>query len=332
MSNNEVFEISELYTEIVYDYIGDDRNMRNKTSYLIRNILSINPEELKKHDGKTTKSYFFKIEDRPVIKELLIRSVSTSPEDAEFVDWFNGSIKPDDYRKILSLYNKFNRLINDSYDNDVINIHTASKWDRIIKNSLNVVAAQIIVPIIDGIEGLCRNASVIDHSIGIFNNIKYIESSLNYNYMTSCYLNPSKQTLNDMLDGCHTLNDFRKFIAMFSKYMNQQVYRRSEELIEIFTNIKKRNNLNNIIELFDEENVSSEIICWADNVYTYLIENKEIANRIEEKVGATNLPNFFKIPDTFSKQKMLQNNKKKIEKIKKTNISNPLSSVSNKKT
>ena len=90
------------------------RKVKKNFRYLMRNVLCQKMEDFKLKG--TRGSYFIYKKDAPIIKTLLLHSVSENELDAIIRKWFSGKIPENAYDEIVLLSNRLNELISEQKD------------------------------------------------------------------------------------------------------------------------------------------------------------------------------------------------------------------------
>ena len=100
-------------------------------AYLMKNVFYL---DMKKFKAKGAKgSYFVYTKDSPIIKEILLRSVSQNEHDVIIGRWLEGKIKDDSYYELVELSERLFQLIQQT---DTVKQDVKNQWITALKISL----------------------------------------------------------------------------------------------------------------------------------------------------------------------------------------------------
>ncbi len=92
------------------------RRLTDNFAFLMRNVFYLNLEKFKCKGGKGT--FFIDRKDVPVIREILLRSVSDNDNDLIIGRWLKGKVSDHDYYAITELGNRLFDVIHQISDTD----------------------------------------------------------------------------------------------------------------------------------------------------------------------------------------------------------------------
>ena len=92
------------------------RYLSKHFSYLMKNVFYINLELFKYKGSKG--SFYIYSKDSPIIKEILLRSVSDNERDIIIRKWLDGKIEDYSYHEIVELSSRLSEIINSLDDVD----------------------------------------------------------------------------------------------------------------------------------------------------------------------------------------------------------------------
>ncbi len=128
----EVMAFYNWNTDYSIDISSKESLLKKKYAFLFRKVLMRNRNTYKKKGNNMVPMI-----DAPIIRELLIKSVSPEDNDQIIVKWFNGKIDKDNSEAVIALFNSISTIISKlSYTNQIDQV-TAEEWRAAIASSTN---------------------------------------------------------------------------------------------------------------------------------------------------------------------------------------------------
>lgn len=137
LNHTKAYRIYDSEDQKESDLIKLRRYLSSSFSYLMKNVFYLDLSRIRKK-----RTYYIPEKDYPVIKEILLRSVSQHEFDRIIGEWLNGKIRDDDYHAISDLSERLFSLIRNI---DGIDAQTANQWITALQIALRSYMAYAMV-------------------------------------------------------------------------------------------------------------------------------------------------------------------------------------------
>ena len=144
----DFFETDDAYRIYVSDDLIEDSNEKIRRyltrhfSYLMKNVFYLDTKKYKAKGAKGT--FFIYKRDYPIIKEILLRSVSQNEHDIIIGKWLNGKIKDNDYYEIVKLSERLFYVIRNIEENES---DITERWITALKLALRTDFAYTMIEV-----------------------------------------------------------------------------------------------------------------------------------------------------------------------------------------
>lgn len=275
------------------DYDANQTLIRKKFRFLMNRIVFRNSDD---YEYSTT--YALPIEDKAIVKELLIMAIKGTGEDKTCKKWFNGSLALNKYKERADLFCKLEAYLQTLLQKEEISENTYNKWYAVIDTSLYGNTSKQILKLYSQIDSLVE-ASVgmntyVDLSMQLIEND---EGNLVHlfppAYLEETELISEKKLCNIVKhDNCQ--EDYFRTLNSITEYMTVDAYDRTFSLIESF--IPEIYHHRPINATMQKANLAFEGYGLFEQLYVFLEKYpyalKEISDRY--KIDANDILRYFK--------------------------------------
>lgn len=310
----KLLKIQTVYNEII-EYYGWNKNcpdevdieskyklLRNKYKALMTKIIFRDISLYKQHGNNMIPAV-----DAPIIRNLLIHSISDNDEDVDIVKWFNGKIDLSKPENSIRLFDKVKVIIKEPYENHETNIVTTTEWLDTISASINYNTAHNTLRIINEIEKFRQTSLALNDNIGAGQIIySYGDGTAFFHSKPEkSHIYVRNHTLDEVLSKAYSQDDYLYILMQVIRLLEEDAQKKAIERIKIFAKQKKTFYMNKADEFYydkgDEpskiESLASEYVIYFQRIHEFLESNPDITQSIENELSVDNLNDFFEMKE-----------------------------------
>lgn len=290
----EVMAFYNWNTDYSIDILSKESLLKKKYAFLFRKVLMRNRNTYKKKGNNMVPMI-----DAPIIRELLIKSVSPKDNDQIIVKWFNGKIDKDNSEAVIALFNSISTIISKlSYTNQIDQV-TAEEWRAAIASSTNYDVACSTLNIKEQIEKIRSSSLALNNNIRMGDIIYSPGDGRRYFDHIAEQINFDVENvpLSELLKSASSQNDYLKIVSKVLELVDRAAMENAISQICFMASLKNLFGLQKADSGITDESLASEYIIWYQRIYEYLSGNPDVLSDIEAKTQTENLLDFFKMDD-----------------------------------
>lgn len=295
---------SEIFTEICnyknwspsdIDYADNCALIRKKFRFLMNRIVFRNSNDYK---YLKTKTYDIPDEDVAIVKELLIMAIKGNGEDKTCKQWFNGSLKINNYKGRASLFCKLFDFLQSLLQDRKINENTFLKWYAVIDTSLYGNTSIQILNLYFQIDALVEASVGMNNHVDLSAQLTVDDKGRLVHLFPPAYLEKtgriSEKKLCNIVKHDNCQEDYFRTLNSITEYMTADAYERTCLLIESFIpEIYHRRPINATMQ---KSNLAFEGYGLFEQLYVFLEKYPAALKEISEryKIDANDILRYFK--------------------------------------
>lgn len=293
---------SEIFTEICnyknwspkdINYEENLALIRKKFRFLMNRIVFRNRD-----DYKYLKTYDIPDEDVAIVRELLIMAIKDNGEDKTCKQWFNGSLKLNNYKGRATLFCKLDKFLQSLLSKHEISDNTYHKWYAVIDTSLYGNTSIQILNLYSQIDSLVEASVGMNTYVDLSMQLIEDDEGNLVHLFPPAYLEEteiiSEKKLCNIVKHDNCQEDYFRTLNSITKYMTVDAYERTRSLVESF--IPEIYHHRPINATMQKSNLAFEGYGLFEQLYVFLMKYpdalKEISDR--NKIDADDILRYFK--------------------------------------
>lgn len=274
-------------------YDGLVRLLRKKYAYLQKHLLMCDKEEFKVRGNN-----FVPINDAPIVRDLLLEALSTE-ESNPTRDWFVGKIDTNVSEQAIVLYMHMGSVIKKSFLLGETDQVTCDEWLNTVSASINHNTARNTLDLKRSLERFRNDSLALDMNVS-FGDITASDELGNRSYVLKgqrSSLDITGKTIEEILECVQCQDDYFSVLAQILIRFEAHAKERVMDNIEFYAEAKCTFDFEKADDAVPSDSIASEYAIWFQRIHEYLSNNPDTCKMIEEKTGAENLTEFFRMRD-----------------------------------